>query len=48
MPTAAELKMAMDMANAQATTLEKQWAEAMNREAVEAKVGSLDSGPDFG
>ena len=47
MPTATELKTAMDIVNMQATMLEKQWAEAMDRETVEAKVGSLGSGLDF-
>ena len=45
MPTATKLKTAVDVANVQAATLEKQWMVAMDREAVEENVGSLDSGP---
>ena len=40
MPTAAELKMAVDAANAQVVVLERQLVEAANQEAKEVKVGS--------
>ena len=40
MLTAAELKAAMGMANAQVTALGRQLEEAATREAKEAKVGS--------
>ena len=40
MPTVTELKMAVDVANAQVVALEKQLVEAADRGAREAKVGS--------
>ena len=43
MPTAAELKTAMDMANVQVAALEKQLMEAADREANEAKAAQVGS-----
>ena len=40
MPTTAELKMAVDVANVQVVVLEKQLTEAADWKVREAKVGS--------